>query len=150
MAETKDDIARDRDQLRAENDALRAQLTAVGGGRVAAAQHTFQLSEGARQELVQNGVVNVNGRMMTADEVRGVLGDDQEDIDLGDAKVPANLDQLRGGRPASTVRGVDFVYPSVAPGQIDPTVAGTPGINGPAAKPATAPVADDPVDDENA
>jgi hypothetical protein len=36
------------------------------------------------------------------------------------------------------VRGVDFIYPSVERGKIDPAVAGTPGINGPAAddKPA--------------
>lgn len=144
MAETKDQIAEERDRLKAENETLRAQLAAAGG-RMPAAQHTFQLSEGQRQELVQNGVVNVGGRMLTADEVRERLGDDQRDLDLGDAPVPS---WYVPGREGSAVAGVDFVYPSVAPGQIDPKVAGLPGINGPAATEKQAPPADDPIEQE--
>lgn len=131
MPELKDEIAAERDRLKAENAQLRAQLAAAG--RPAGAvqpEHTFQLSEGDRQDLVANGQVAVNGRMMNADEVAKLLGPDQQDVDLGDATPPT---PGPGEPPRSAVRGVDFVYPSVAPGKIDPAVAGTPGINGPAA-----------------
>lgn len=147
MAETKDQIAEERDRLKAENAALRQQLAAGGvTGRVVAPTQTFQLSEGDRQELATRGVVSVGGRLLTADEVRERLPENQRGIDLGDAPVPADLDRLRG-RQSSAVEGVDFIYPSVAPGQIDPAVAGTPGISGPAADPVTVPAADE-VDDE--
>jgi hypothetical protein len=130
MAETKDDITAERDALRAENENLRGQLAAAGTNRSAAPQHRFVLSEGNRAELVTYGVTNINGRRMTREDVEAELGDGQHGVDLGeatpvDAPVPA-----RGG----AVEGVDFIYPSVAPGQIDPAVAGLPGINGPAAK----------------
>lgn len=131
MAETKDDIAAERDQLREENNRLRAQLEAAGRPAGAAtAQHTFQLSEGDRQALAMNGEVNIGGRMRTADEVRAMLGDDQQNVDLGTAEAPKHPEMVR---PAGDVRGVDYVWPSVAPGQIDPAVAGTPGISGPPA-----------------
>lgn len=127
MSETKEDIAAERDALRAEN----AELRKAAAGRPATApqvQHRFVLSEGDRQELVARGVVNINGRRMTREDVEAELGDDQLDVDLGDAQ-PADTE-----RPArAAVEGVDFIYPSVAPGLIDPAVAGTPGINGPAA-----------------
>lgn len=128
MAETKDDIAAERDQLRAENVQLRAQL--AGQGRVVQPVHTFQLSEGDRQELATRGEVNIDGRMMTAADVEKKLSENQRNVDLGDAEPPA---AGPGEAPRSAVRGVDYVYPSVAPGQIDPAVAGTPGIHGPAA-----------------
>lgn len=135
MVELKDDIAAERDALRAENDELRAQLAQVGvtraPGVAAAPQHTFQLSEGDRQELALHGAINIGGRMRTAAEVQEMLGDKQQDVDLGDVPAPT----LPGERPAGATPGVDFVYPSVAPGEIDPAVAGTPGINGPAAQP---------------
>jgi hypothetical protein len=131
MAETKDDIAAERDKLREENNRLKAQLAAAGGSvQPYAPQQTFQLSEGDRQELAARGIVNVGGRMRTADEVREMLPDSQRDVDLGSAPVP---DYYRAGREQGTTPGVDFVYPSVGPGQIDPAVAGTPGISGPAA-----------------
>jgi hypothetical protein len=130
MAETKDDIAAERDKLREENNRLKAQLAAAGGSvQPYAPQQTFQLSEGDRQELAARGVVNVGGRMRTAAEVREMLPDSQRDVDLGDAPVP----NLPAGREQGATPGVDYVYPSVAPGQIDPAVAGTPGISGPAA-----------------
>lgn len=132
MAETKDDIAAERDMLRARVQELEAQQPAAG--RVVAPAQTFQLSEGARQDLVANGVVNVAGRLRTRDEVAGMLGDDQAAAKLGDAPIaPAVLAALGQQRAQGSTPGVDFVYPSVAPGELDPTVAGTPGISGPAA-----------------
>jgi hypothetical protein len=141
VAETKEDIAADRDRLAAENDQLavendqlkaRLQAAMDQAGRtpaVVAPAHRFQLSEGDRQELAARGELNVGGRMRTADEVRGMLGEDQQGVDLGDAEPPAHPDLIR---PAG-IRGVDYVWPSVAPGEIDPAVAGTPGISGPPA-----------------
>jgi hypothetical protein len=138
MAETKEDIAAERDQLREDNDrltheveALRGQLTAAGSApRGYAPAQQFTLSEGDRQELVQRGVVNIGGRRMTRDQIREALPDSYAAVDLGTAK-PADGDVQDVERTA--VRGVDYVYPSVQPGRIDPAVAGTPGINGPAA-----------------
>lgn len=118
------------ERLRDENRQLRAQLTAAGvGPRVQQPAHTFELSEGARQELAMNGQTNVNGVMRTREEVTKMLGDDQADVDLGDAEAPVGTPKQER---RSAIRGVDFVYPSVEPGYIDPAVAGTPGINGPA------------------
>lgn len=139
MSETKDQIAAERDALRDENRRLRAQLTAAGRD-ASAAPHRFVLSEGARQELALYGVANIDGRRMTSDEVADRLGEDQQDVDLPDP--PAALDRrgdVAGQRAASAVPGVDYVYPSVAPGAIDPAVAGTPGISGPAADDVKAP-----------
>jgi hypothetical protein len=129
VAETKEEITAERDQLRTEVEQLRGQLAAAGA-RVPAPQYTFQLSEGDRQELVQRGVVNIGGRRMTREDVAAELSVDQLDVELGDAT------PVDAPAPARTgaVEGVDFIYPSVAPGLIDPAVAGTPGINGPAAE----------------
>lgn len=134
MPETKDDIAAERDALREENARLRAQLAAAGGGRVVAPLHTFQLSEGERQELVARGGVNVGGVLLGRDDVRAKLSEGQRDVDLGDGPVDPGVERvLKQRRTGAGTPGVDFVYPSVAPGQIDPAVAGTPGISGPAA-----------------
>jgi hypothetical protein len=129
--ETKDEIRADRDRLAQENAALRAQL-AAGGRQAAAAPAPFILSEGQRAELEQSGVTTVDGRRATREDVEAMLTDAQptDRVDLG-SKEPADADvpQPREG----ATEGVDFIYPSVAPGKIDPAVAGTPGINGPAA-----------------
>lgn len=141
MAETKDDIAAERARLRAENNTLKAQLSQAGAtpGAYRPAQ-TFQLSEGDRQELEMRGVVNIGGRLLTKAQVeqrmaaagqRGVTIDDAPDATKVDQRI---IDQAERG---AGTRGVDFVYPSVAPGQIDPAVAGTPGISGPPADPDT-------------
>jgi hypothetical protein len=131
MAETKDDIATERDALKAENDKLRAQLAASGTtARAYAPAQTFQLSEGDRQELVAHGRVNVGGVLLDREQVRAKLGEDQQGVDLGDSE--PDVSPAPAGRRGA-VAGVDFVYPSVAPGLIDPAVAGTPGISGPAA-----------------
>jgi hypothetical protein len=135
MPETKDDIARERDELKRENESLRR---AQGASRPGVWQPTrFLLTEGDRQELEMFGVATIGGRRMTIDEVRDkVAGTDQADVQLNDPTPELDRrDEFHG--PATThpagIRGFDYVYPSVAPGQIDPAVAGTPGINGPAA-----------------
>lgn len=130
MPETKEDIAAERDLLREEVTRLQGQLEAVGRpvGPVAPV-HTFELSEGDRQELVIHGQVNIGGRMRSREEIKSMLGDKQRNVDLGQADPPAAPTEV--GRQG--VPGVDFVYPSVEPGYLDPAVAGTPGISGPPA-----------------
>lgn len=144
MAETKDDIAAERDALRAENENLRGQLAAASvPGRAAPVEHVFTLTEDARQQLVTRGFANIGGRELNRDQVTELLGDRAPNYDLGTRK-PDRLPDAPA--PRSSIRGFDYVYPSVAPGVIDPAVAGTPGINGPAA-PAEAVVADHLADD---
>lgn len=127
-----DEITADRDRLQAENENLRGQLAAasVPARGPAAAQHTFVLTEGARQELISQGYTVVNGRPMSRAQVVDALGDKAGAYDLGttdpDHTMPVD-------KPRTAIRGFDFVYPSVAPGVIDPAVAGTPGIHGPSA-----------------
>lgn len=136
MAETKSDIEAERDALREENQRLQAELAAVGrpAGPVAPRQ-TFLLSEGDRQELASRGAVNIGGRLRGRDEVAAMLGDGQQGVDLGDGPVdPAMQALLDRQGPREGVPGVTHVWPSVEPGKIDPAVAGTPGISGPAAE----------------
>jgi hypothetical protein len=118
-----------------ELELMRGQLAAAGADRpdkAAAGKHVFFLSEGVRQELEMFGVANVDGQLMTADAVRARLTGDQEGVEIKEA-----APELARQAPEVLVRpgvpGVDFVYPSVARGEIDPAVAGRPGINGPAA-----------------
>lgn len=137
MSETKDEIAAERDALRAENERLRGQLAAAGARPavgVAAPQHLF-LSEGDRQELEIRGVLNIGGRLMTREEVLAELGDNQKGVEIADAPEGTRVDPaaVRKIQERPAILGVDYVYPSVEPGKIDPAVAGTPGINGPAA-----------------
>jgi hypothetical protein len=134
MPETKEDIAAERDRLAAENEQLKSQLAAVGAGtagRAAVPEHTFLLSEADRQELEQRGWINYRGRVMTTADVREELGPKSK-VPIADAPASAPKPPVLAVREG--VPGVDFVYPSVAPGQIDPAVAGTPGISGPAAE----------------
>ena len=137
MAEAQKDIAAQRDQLLAENEQLRAQLAAAGAagatvGRAAVPAHQFMLSEGDRAALEQNGWASINGKVMSIEDVRAALGPDQQSVPLVGPENPTVPQPPQRG----SVRGVDFVYPSVAPGEIDPAVAGTPGVSGPAAKEA--------------
>jgi hypothetical protein len=132
MSETKDGIAAERDALRAENENLRGQLAAAGARPRGQVRHEFLLSEGERAEIEAFGVANIGGVRMTREQVAAKLGDRQRDVELGDAEpVDAAAHAARTTRTA--VEGVDFIYPSVEPGLIDPAVAGTPGINDPAA-----------------
>jgi hypothetical protein len=133
MAEqTKAELEAENARLQAENENLRGQLAAAGAARgvQAPVQHTFVLSEGQRQELAMHGNVLIDGRYRTADEVDAMLGSDQSAVPL---EVPDQVRQLPKEATRSAVAGVDFIYPSVAPGQLDPAVAGQPGVHGPAA-----------------
>lgn len=135
MAETKDEIAAERDRLAVENAALQAQLTAVGGARTPGAQHVFQLSEGDRQELEVRGVVNIGGRLMDKAAVeKAMAAAGQRGVKIKDAPEGTRVtvtEDTPGVGPG--VRGVDFIYPSVERGKLDPAVAGFPGVSGPAA-----------------
>lgn len=137
---TKDELAQQLADAQQENAALRTQLAGVG--RVYAPAQTFQLSEGDRQEVETFGVVNIGGRRYTREEVLDKLaGTPQAGVEIDEPAAQLDQRAQTAGRRASAVEGVDFIYPSVAPGQIDPAVAGTPGINGPAAD--AVPAADD-------
>lgn len=137
MAETKDDIAAERDQLAAQVKQLQAQLAAGGGARVAAPTYTFALTEGDRQELELYGVATIGGKRMTVDQARAAAAEAGLQVQIDDPapeldrRTPAD-EEGETGR-GDGIRGFDFIYPSVRPGEIDPAVAGTPGINGPAA-----------------
>jgi hypothetical protein len=124
-------------ELRAENARLRAALARAGqpAGQPAV-QHKFFLSEGDRQELEMTGSVAIGGKRMTTDQVRAELAksDTQAGTEVADADPESVLNLPTAPTPGPGIRGVDFVYPSVARGEIDPAVAGTPGVNGPAAK----------------
>jgi hypothetical protein len=132
MAETKEAIAAERDRLRRENENLRGQLAAAGAGRANTTTAQFVLTEGNRQDLLARGETVIGGRRYTREQVEDAIegNPDYDRVDLGDRDPdPATAGVARG--PA--VPGVDYIYPSVLPGRIDPKVAGTPGINGPAA-----------------
>jgi hypothetical protein len=138
---TKADLEAQLAAARAENENLRGQLAASGAGatgRAYQAPHEFILSEGDRQELELHGVANIGGRLMTRAEVLELLADSrtQSGVEIGEPGPEADrtATALVANRNAErNIRGVTFVYPSVADGLIDPAVAGTPGINGPAA-----------------
>jgi hypothetical protein len=129
VSETKDDIAAERDQLRAENETLRNQLAATAQPAGAAQpQHRFFLSEGDRQALELQGWVSIGGRVFTADDVRKALvGTEQEGVEIADPPADATVPTMPVRGPA--VLGVTHVYPSVEPGKIDPALLGFPGIN---------------------
>lgn len=145
MAQTKDEIAADRDRLAQENVALKARLAVSGRGVAPSAQHVFRLSEGDRQELEIRGVVAINGRLMTKAEVEEAMAAaGQRGVKIKDAPaetaVPVTATTPGRGKG---IEGVDYIYPSVERGKIDPAVAGTPGISGPPADASpTAPAAD--------
>lgn len=120
--------------LRQENAQLRAQLAAAGG-RVQQPEHVFQLSEGDRQELEIRGVVNIGGKLMTTEQVREAMAAaGQRGVEVADAPEETRVrPEVIDSAERAGVRGVDYVWPSVSPGRIDPAVAGTPGISGPSA-----------------
>lgn len=124
-------------RLRAENERLRTQFAAAGIPQrpgVLPAPKPF-LTEGERQDLITFGVTTDvhTGQRLNLHQAR----ERYPDADLADATDTAvanadrdNTDDVE--HPG--IRGVDYVWPSVEPGKIDPAVAGTPGINGPAAE----------------
>lgn len=114
MAETKEDVVAERDALRADNDALRAQLaaaTAPAAGLAAPVQHRFQLSEGDRQDLELRGFINVNGRVMTKDDVLGALEPDQSGVEIADAsdEALALIPHIVGADRGKGVAGLDYI-----------------------------------------
>jgi hypothetical protein len=121
--------------LEAENANLRRQLAQLGGARNATPTPVPYLTEGDRQELLSRGVVNSaggGGRVTlttAADLFPGVDLSDATDA----AREAADAEDTAVAERGDGRRGFDYVYPSVAPGLIDPAVAGTPGINGPSA-----------------
>jgi hypothetical protein len=136
MPENKDEIAAQRDALLAENKRLRDQLAAAAvaprAGNVPAPKP--YLTEGERQDLITFGVTTDvhTGQRLNLHQARDLY----PDADLSGASDTAVAAAERDNTEAqqrTAVRGVDYVWPSVAPGKIDPAVAGTPGINGPAA-----------------
>lgn len=97
-----------------------------------------QLSEGDRQQLVQQGYATLGGQVYTVAEARELLKRTGQDVELDDpspavAKEAARVVAAQRRPDVAAQRGLTHVYPSVAPGLIDPAVAGTPGINGPSA-----------------
>lgn len=140
---TKAALEAENAQLRDQVDNLRGQLVAAAGATPAGYQpaQRFFLSEGDRQELELYGVANIGGRLLTRDQVLAKLaGGPQSAVEI--RKPKPGVDRTADAAVAAAraeprnVRGVTFVYPSVADGLIDPAVAGKPGINGPAATPA--------------
>jgi hypothetical protein len=123
------------ERLRAENEQLRGQLAAAGARRANVAAPKPYLTEGERQDLITFGVTTDvhTGRRLNLHEAR----EKYPDADLSNASdgavAGADRDRTEAAERGS-VRGVDYVWPSVAPGKIDPAVAGTPGISGPAAE----------------
>jgi hypothetical protein len=134
MPETKDAAAQ-LAALRAENDRLRQQLATATARQANVPAAKPYLTEGERQDLITFGVTNDvhTGRRLNLNQARE-LYPDADLVDATDAAVSASERDHTEAVERSSVRGVDYVWPSVAPGQIDPAVAGLPGINGPAAK----------------
>lgn len=119
MAPTKDELEAENAQLREELDRTRGQLTEARAGLGGVQRVTFptspgfQLSEGIRQDLEQQGVArdpNTGAELLASDF----------DVEVRTAAGRLNLEQAQqrraklGDRPG--IRGVDYVYPSVAPG----------------------------------
>lgn len=120
--------------VRAENENLRGQLAASGARRPPAVEHPFVLSQGELAELETYGVTNHDGQRLTREQAltRMAASDDQRGVQIAEPKADLAA-SLPAVRPNLGLPGVDYVYPSVRPGAIDPAVAGTPGISGPAA-----------------
>lgn len=118
MAETKDEIAAQRDQLRAENEQLRGQLVELAGRSPARvtfpARPAFGLSEGERQDLELHGVTSspFDGSRILASDY------DVDVLTVAGRKRLADEQARRAaaGDARAAVEGVDYVYPSVAPG----------------------------------
>lgn len=113
--------------LRAENDRLKGQLAQATARTANVAPAKPYLTEGERQELItfgRSGGLNLKTAAKKFPEA-DLSGTTEV------ARKASTEDELKGER--SSIRGFDFVYPSVAPGVLDPAVVGEPGITGPAA-----------------
>jgi hypothetical protein len=58
---------------------------------------------------------------------------DQSGVQIAEAPEATRVDPATLPARGPGVAGVDYVWPSVERGKIDPAVAGTPGISGPSA-----------------
>jgi hypothetical protein len=121
------------ERLQADNERLRGQLAAAGVARATGPAGPPFLSEGERQDLITQGVISRPGRTLNLHEARIEYPDAVLDAVTDLAVRNADRDREAKVRRGPGVEHVDFVYPSVAPGEIDPAVAGLPGVNGPAA-----------------
>ncbi len=126
MAETKDQIEAQRDDLlrqaadqQAEIERLQGELAAARAGGGSPARVTLAepvgLSEGDRQALRVAGVVTnpATGKLELASD----HGIEVVTVDGRAALERAQKDRAEG---RGAIRGVDFVYPSVAPGVLAP------------------------------
>ena len=94
MAETRAELEARVADLEQENAQLRRQLAgATVAGQPGQAQHRFELSEAARQELVDHGETSVGGQLKTRAEVRELLGPNQQNVDIG---ADDDVDQAEG------------------------------------------------------
>lgn len=122
-------------RLRAENEQLRGSLAASGARPAANAPAALPfLTEGQRQELLTFGQTARagGGPLLSLSEARDLWPDAELDDATDQAK--ATDERLRTEVvERAGIRGFDYVYPSVAPGVLDPAVVGTPGISGTAA-----------------
>jgi len=114
---TKEELAARNDALVSENEALRGELAAARAGGASPARVTLAtpdpnfLCEGDRQALEINGVVNsaTNGRQLLASDFGITVKTEQGRENLRRAQAQT-MEEREG------IRGVDFVYPSVARG----------------------------------
>lgn len=124
MTETKAELEERAAALEAENEQLRGQLATAGVGRVVQpAPRRPWLSEGERQELAMYGETNspFTGERLTTEGVRAELAKDPRAsrVEIPDAdQSVARAAVPRPARDRQPIDGVDFVYPSVAPGQL--------------------------------
>jgi len=140
MAETKEEIAAERDQLRAELERTQGELAAARAGGASQARVTmvgrpeFGLSEGERQALEANGVANsaFDGRLLLADDYGIEVKTDLARRNIEHAREAA----AKANAGTGAIWGVDFVYPSVAPGVLDPEAVQRGDVRG--AQPASA------------
>lgn len=120
---TKAALEADNERLTAENERLKGELAAARAGAASPAQVTmsapavpgrpaFGLSEGERQALIMNGVVNsaFDGSLILASD-HGI-----EPVTEIGRKNLAHASKVVIEEQRKAIRGVDFVYPSAAPG----------------------------------
>lgn len=122
MTETKADLEARVADLEAERDQLHGQLaaaTAATPGPVQAAPRRPFLSEAERAELELRGQTTspFTGEPLTRDQVLEELAqsDDQQGVEIAEPS-PGLVAELPKTRERKPIEGVDYIWPSVAPG----------------------------------